>query len=298
MTDNIKKFAGVFGDELAQAVDLPGHKFVKVSASMGKPHPDSPVIELKERPSLAELWEQYGDDTPSIGFVRGLIPGASDMVVVPVEVVEGWKARIQQLEQEIAAHGLTFSAVISNPGPEPWKGVPGKRVTLPNHDEQLMEELPPAGPACLYGRPLAWPEPSEMSRELPGLPRTGMSIKAAHGALEKQFASSPDYFGINGPTPSEWLAQQGPGKVMKGRQQIHFHSSMSEQELLAMLEETKAISAEPIATAITPTQAMMKSMAAIGERVRPYLLEDVYIESCPVIGKQAPEAIDLSGESI
>lgn len=254
-----------------------GHRFVKLGGGVGgggAPHPDSPVIDLKGLrgwpepvstpggPTMGDLREEFLRARFASGFTHDPTPPTATAAQI-----RDWWERINQIRREVNAAGLALEASIHHPGPEPWK----KQGHV----------------AELYGRPLAWEE-----EVIKATSRIKEGMEAAHKAM------TPDYFGIEGPTLSEWLAQQGPGKVLKAHHQIRFHSSLSEQELLTMLEETKALSEVPIATDITPTQAMMKSLEAAGQKVLPYLLEDVFIPSCPVIGKQAPEAIDLSGEVI
>lgn len=120
----------------------------------------------------------------------------------------------------------------------------------------------PGEPATLHGKPLV------------------CKTKARHG-----MTIGADYFGMEGPTPSE----------------LH---QMQEQELAAILEEQGPALAEHLDRR---EAAKMEGKLQIEPgpspndvelKVFPYLQESVYIPSCPVIGKQPAETIDLSEESI
>ncbi|MGL5215858.1 MAG: hypothetical protein ACRC8R_12080 [Aeromonas hydrophila] len=160
MTDEIKKFGGVFGVDLAQSIDLPGHKFVKAKAD-GKRLDGHPLLQIREpspSPQAIDLNElrQWGElvTTPSgptmgqlreafvanerehqeIQFAKHWNAACQSIVTVPAAVVEDWKERITLLQREVASQGLNMTAVISHPDRKP---------------------------AELYGRPLKWEPPVE-----------------------------------------------------------------------------------------------------------------------------------------
>ncbi|ANZ52257.1 hypothetical protein Ahp2_75 [Aeromonas phage Ahp2] len=201
-----------------------GHKFVKVKASSDTPHPDSPMIELRSLPHIPSWMEARLDSEVHHQEFRRHHTAYTHVVTVPIPVVEEWKRRIAQLEQEIRAHGLRFEAVISNPG-DPWMATPGE-------------------PATLYGKPLFFPDESELI-----------------GSLME-------------PRQQVFKTKARPGMSYQ----------MQEQELAAMLDEQgEGLQIEPVEGT---------------DKVRFYLMESAHIPSCPVVGKQAPETIDLSEESI
>lgn len=219
-------------------------KAIEGIRKIGMPGDRPATIELKERPSLAELWKDHDDKTQTIGFSWGLIPGMTGMVVVPVEKVQEWEAKIEAIRAEVAAHGLHFEAVISNPGPEPWKGA------RPIHE-----------------------------------PHTAESIKAGLDEVESLMEPRRHRF-----KPIITVSQ-------------HIKATEAEQELRALLEDVEErLATEPVQEVSYTSQRMkgldelQRQLATAGMRVKPYLNEDVHIESCPVIGKEPP--LDLSDLSI
>lgn len=201
MTDEIKKFGGVLGAEIAQAMDLPGHKFVKVSASMGGAHPDAPIIDLNKLrqwgelvttpsgPAMGQLREAFlasEREHQEIQFAKHWNAACQSIVTVPVAVVEDWKERITLLQREVASQGLNLTAVISHPDRKPaelygrpLKWAPAVEPVGPT-EETISLCLSTATPAQLNAAMEA------IRKELGGRrrARTGMSIKASLDEME------------------------------------------------------------------------------------------------------------------
>lgn len=217
-----------------------GHKFVKVKASSSTPHPDSPFIELRSLPHIPSWAEATLAGEVNHQEFRRHHTAYTHVVTVPIPVVEEWKRRIAQLEREINAHGLCFEAVISNPG-DPWMATPGE-------------------PATLYGKPLFFPDESELIGPLMEPRQQVFKTKARHGmSYQMQEQELAAILEEQGPALAEHLDRREAAK-MEGKLQI-----------------------EPVEGT---------------DKVRFYLMESAHIPSCPVVGKQPTETIDLSEESI
>ncbi|AWH14572.1 hypothetical protein [Aeromonas phage 13AhydR10PP] len=209
----------------------------------------------------ASIRKAHEEQAPFVGFVHHQLD--PNVIAVPTRTIEEWKHRIEELRMEIERHGLRLTSVIALPDGQEAKAW-GKPIGHPVFGSPLADDferfsLMERRQTSYKPEPLITPE---------------MHLKAH--LCEQELRTL--------------LEELDEGQAFPPVQHIKW-TKPSVDLVMTDLQDPDGILNQGLADALDARELEL-------DACYPYLRQDVNIPSCPVIGKAAPEAIDLSEESI